>query len=97
MHPIKSVECKGELIKHAGSFIVELGEHSGHKHVLTVERPRDLEIRKDSQGNYYFHLKAPGKLTHDEHKELTIAPGTYKKVIERELDHFADAVQQVVD
>lgn len=95
MHPEKI--SKGEVVKHNGSFVVELGEHSGHRHILTVERPADLEIRKDDKGNFYFHLKAAGTLSHDEHKTLTIAPGIYRKSIEREVDHFSESIMRVQD
>lgn len=94
-HLVKKIE--GEIIKHNGSFIVELGEHTGHKHVLTVERPADLEIRKDAQGRYFFSLKSDGKLVHEDHKTITLPAGIYKKSIERELDHFSDAIQRVLD
>lgn len=88
----------GEIVKHKGSFIVGYGEATGHHHVLTVEKPKDLIIKKDSSGNYYFELLSEGTLTHEEHKKIIIKPGIYKKIQEREVDHFMGSiVRKVID
>ncbi len=95
-HPVEKVE--GEVIKHNGSFVVGLGQTTGHQHVLTVEKPQDLIIRKDSTGNYYFELKSEGKLKHEEHKTIIIHPGVYRKFQEEEVDHFASSItRKVID
>lgn len=94
-HPIP--KAKGEVIKHNGSFAVELGETTGHAHRLTVKNKNDLVIKKDKNGNFYFELLSEGTITHEEHKSLTIPKGIYKKVKEREVDHFQGIVRQVLD
>ncbi len=95
---IPNKKSEGEVVKHKGSFVVGYGETTGHKHVLTVKNPEDLVIKKDIKGNYYFELLSEGKLTHEEHKTITIPPGTYKKFQEEEVDHFAGSVtRKVID
>lgn len=94
-HPVAKAE--GELVPHNGEFEVEYGEVTGHVHRLQVKNPADLEVRKDAQGNYYFHLKSEGTLSHEEHKTIAVPKGIYKKVIEREKDWFSLAVRKVQD
>ena len=86
LHKVNKIE--GEIIKHNGSFVVAEGETTGHKHRLMVENKKDLVIRKDSKGNFYFELLADGELTHEEHKTLIVPKGIYKEIREREVDHF---------
>ena len=96
MHVVEKIE--GEIVKHEGSFVLGLGETTGHRHILTVEKPKDLIIRKDSKGNYYFELLSEGKLTHEEHKTLIVPPGIYRKFQEEEVDHFAQSItRKVID
>ena len=91
-------KTKGKIIEHNGSFVLGLGETTGHKHILTVEKPQDLIIKQDNNGNYYFELLAEGKLTHEEHKTLIVKPGIYKKFQEEEVDNFANFVtRKVID
>lgn len=87
----------GETVNHNGSFIVGYGEATGHHHRITVKNPTDLVIRKDAEGDYYFELKSKGTLSHEEHKTITIPPGTYKKIHEREKDWFSLSVRRVID
>lgn len=95
-HPINE-ELKGELVKHNGSFVLALGEHTGHKHVITVPRLDDMEIFKTPEGGYYMRLKTEGTITHEEHRPVKIAPGTYKMVHEREFDYALGETRKVID
>lgn len=91
-------EIKGTEIKHNGTFILGLGETTGHRHILTVEKPQDLIIKQDINGDYYFELLAEGTVTHEEHRTLKVPAGIYKKFQEEEVDHFAQSVtRKVVD
>lgn len=95
-HPVNKIE--GEIVEHKGEFIVGYGETTGHKHRLSVKNKDNLIIRKDTFGNYYFELKEDGILTHEEHKQITIPAGLYRKFQEEEVDHFASSVvRKVVD
>jgi hypothetical protein len=94
-HPSKG--AKGEKVEHNGSFVCALGEATGHHHRLTVKNPEDLEIVKDKEGRYFFSLKSEGVLTHEEHKEVVVAPGIYEMKNEREKDWFSMSVRRVID
>jgi hypothetical protein len=95
LQPVEKIE--GEIVKHIGKFVIAEGETTGHKHVITVENPNDMEIRKMSNGLYAFILKSEGIITHEEHKTLIIPPGTYKEVREKEMDWFSLSVRRVID
>ncbi len=90
-------EIKGEIVKHNGSFMIAEGETTGHKHVITVQNPKDMEIRKMENGLYAFVLKSEGTITHEEHKTIVIPAGTYKEVREREHDWFSNSTRRVID
>jgi hypothetical protein len=96
LHEVEKME--GKTVKHTGTLILGLGETTGHSHRLTVSNAKDLTIKKDSEGNYYFELKSEGTLSHEEHKTLKIKPGIYKRIQEREVDHFQGSiVRKVID
>lgn len=92
-------EARGIEVKHDGSFVLARGEATGSVHTLEVEKSDDLVVRQDANGDLYFVVKAEGKVTHtSDHDTLTIEPGIYRQVPEREVDHFADSVvRKVVD
>ena len=96
IYPIEKLE--GETIKHDGKFVLQEGETTGHKHVLTVPNFEDMDMRKMPDGSLCFTIKTEGVLTHEDHKTLKITPGTYRIVQEREVDHFSESiVRKVID
>lgn len=86
----------GEKIKHDGTFVLALGEATGHHHRIEVVNPEDLEIVK-TEGGYILTLKSEATITHQEHLPITLAPGKYRSGHEREKDWFALSVRRVVD
>ena len=91
-----SKKVEGKIIKHNGSFILALGEATGHHHKITVLDPVDMEIRETPAG-YILVLKREGQLTHQEHGTITVAPGKYSVGREREFDWFAKVARRVID
>lgn len=90
-------EISGKVEQHDGSFIVGYGEATGHHHKVHVKDVEDMEVISTPQG-YILKLKSEGIVRHQEHKEIRLAPGTYRIGHEREVDHFADAVvRNVID
>lgn len=86
-----------DIIKHNGKFVLAHGEQTNHKHVIVTERPEDLIISKTEDGRYFFELKAPGKVSHEEHKTIEIMPGKYEMKREREYDWFSMSSRKVID
>lgn len=87
----------GNAVQHNGSVVLALGEKTGHKHVITVSNPNDLQAWKQLGGGWIITLKTEGTLTHNQHGALTIAPGTYRIGQEREHDYFSEVTRQVID
>lgn len=91
---------QGEKVKHDGRFVLAYGESTGHKHQVQVAEPKQMEIVKDANGNYFFHFMGEARLTHEEHGTHIIAPGFYRfgeKEHEQEYDYFALATRRVLD
>jgi hypothetical protein len=78
-------------------FVLALGEVTGHKHVMTADKEEDMQIFQDAQGRYVLEVKAPTKLSHEEHQTLTFQPGIYIMDNEREHDYFQQEARQVID
>lgn len=99
-HPIEKLPEGLEEVKHEGKFVLAEGEFTGHKHLMTVERPKDMTLMQDKEGRFYIKLDAEAKLSHEEHKELQFTPGLYKMNVEREYDYFEQEkgrIRQVLD
>lgn len=79
------------------SFVLALGEVTGHKHVMAAETEQDMEIFQDAQGRFYINVFNPTKLSHEEHRTLTFTPGIYRMENEREHDYFTRQSRQVID
>jgi hypothetical protein len=96
---------EGKEIAHNGSFVFGIGEASNHNHTITVDKPADLIIKRDNNGDYYFELKTDGFLKHlvgdsgkvADHKTIPIKKGIYRQIHEREVDIFSQAVRRVID
>jgi hypothetical protein len=89
-------KVSGEKIKHNGTFVLALGEVTGHYHRIEVLNPDDLEIVK-IEGGYILTLRSEATITHQEHLPITLAPGKYRSGHEREKDWFSLATRRVVD
>lgn len=100
LYPISKEEydsIAGEIVKHDGKFVIQEGETTGHKHLMTVDIPGSFEIKRMPNGLHAF-VSNGGHLTHEDHKKLEIPPVYYKEVREREVDHFASSVvRRVID
>jgi len=92
--PIKELPKNLQKVNKNDSFILALGEATGHRHVITAPR---LEILQDTNGKYFISLKEKADLSHEEHKTITLLPGIYEMNNEREMDWFSRAVRKVVD
>lgn len=86
----------GKKLPHKGSFTLALGEKTGHKHVISVANPNDMEIWQDVNG-YLITLKTEAQVTHNQHGAITLMPGTYRMGHEREHDYFSEVTRQVID
>lgn len=90
-------QITGEKIAHNGSVTLALGEVTGHNHTIYSSRIEDMDAYKTADGGWILTLRAPATIKHQEHKDITLAPGTYRIGKEREYDWFQKAVRKVID
>lgn len=86
-----------EAVNHNGKYILAEGETTGHKHVLTVEKPETLTIHKLPDGRGVFRFGSQGRITHEEHEVLTTTEEFYIQEAEREYDWFEKTTRKVID
>lgn len=92
-HPCEKPEGKKVGSK---TYTLALGEHTGHKHVITATEGT-LDIFKDEKGEMFLVIDGKAVLTHEEHKPIEFTTGTYRMKQEREFDYFEGAIRQVLD
>jgi hypothetical protein len=78
LHQTQSLPDGLQLVEHNGSFAIALGEVTGHRHLVTVEKPEHMTLYLDPSTNLYvLNLTAPAKISHEEHATITLEPGIY--------------------
>lgn len=74
------------------SDILAEGETTGHMHRI-VGPAQILE----GMGQEYLQVEAETELVHEEHNKITLAPGYYKVIHEREFDPLEEWARTVND
>lgn len=84
-------KIEGFPLHNSKSKIVALGEVTGHKH--RVEGPADVYYTRDKDRGEFINVHedtkvddAVAKVVHEEHAAITLPPGRYKIVHQREYD-----------
>lgn len=91
---VKTVPEGAKTTKKGKEVTIALGEATGHHHTLYGNLPIELLEYKESR---YLKIQEEVSLKHQEHYCLTICPGTYEIVVEREHDYFTNEIKKVVD
>lgn len=95
---IKQISKLPKNLKKLNSNVLAEGEMTGHNHQLVAKRQDLIQLYEDADGNKYFEVKEDeAKLTHQEHKTITIEKGFYVVTKEREYDPFLKEVKSVQD
>ncbi len=98
---LKEVKALPKGLKLKKDNILALGEVTGHHHKLMPTKQDFADSLKtyldELTGNVFFSTQTEVKLTHQEHKTLTIEKGHYEVIIEREYDPFTKNISQVID
>ena len=91
---IRKVDKKAvEGAKSVGlEYVVALGEKTGHKHIL--KSTGDIQVSGVFGEQLKLILAEGGTITHDEHGPITLEPGAYEVVQERELDYAKDSASR---
>lgn len=80
--------------KRSTRVVLALGEVTGHAHVLSAPEIEELHD-PDLERRFLRVLGEGGLLTHEEHGTITIPPGDYEVVRQRE--YSPEATRMVVD
>jgi hypothetical protein len=75
-----------------GRTVLVRGEATGHTHATAD----DVEVFA-LRSALFCRASAPFTVLHDEHKPVTVPPGTYRVRRVREYDHFSDEALEVMD
>ena len=98
LHRVGEIPSDARPVATAGSLVLAEGEVTNSEHRLSVQHPAALQVFVSETGERFVKLEEPGTLTHThDHKTITIEPGTYVQVPEREVDHWTEAVREVRD
>ena len=76
-----------------GRLILARGEATGHHHSVAVE---DAELLVTDAEEVFLRIMAPTPLEHQEHGAITLAPGVYRVVRQREYQP-GELPRQVAD
>lgn len=66
-----------------GLVIVARGEATGHHHAFPHRQGVTLFRDDGARGMTYLQVDEPATLTHQEHDQLALQPGTYRVVIQK--------------
>jgi hypothetical protein len=73
-----------------GRLVLADGEATGHAHVVLEPHTRLLAVGRprvsSAQTRYLVVEAAPATLVHEEHDPITVAPGSYRVVRQREYE-----------
>lgn len=88
---IQKVKKAGGSFKKTKSLVLAEGEVTGHKHKLIPASEKTvIEYEKVLNDGLVTHLLnivfAPAKVVHEEHDTITLDPGRYEVIRQREYD-----------
>ena len=93
-HPFTG-KVEGEKVEFKDSFVLAVGEHTNHKHVIT-SKEGTLEIYKTEMGLMLL-VDGSAVVTHEEHTPIEFTSGTYLLQHEQEMDYFLGEIRRVQD
>jgi len=91
---VVSVSGVPQGCKRRGNLVLAEGEVTGHSHVAVGD---DVELFEDEHGTLWLSAPQGARVTHQEHHEVMVPPGTYQVRKVREYDHFAEEARDVRD
>lgn len=86
----KKVHNVPKEVSISGDKVLALGESTGHMH-QTLNTP--IMRMGEDRSIQYLEIVDPDTVVHEEHKPITLEPGTWQVVRQREFDyprHFLD-------
>lgn len=92
----------GKVITDQGRVILAYGEVTGHAHAIvecdsgaaTTDTPA-AQLFEEPDGTRYLFVDRPCALVHEEHGRITLEPGCYRVLRQRE--YSPEAIRNVAD
>jgi hypothetical protein len=76
--------AKAKVLDH---LVLATGEITGHAHRVVAGVGGTARIVEDENGTWYLQVEgAPATIVHEEHQPLTVEPGIYQVIRQREYD-----------
>lgn len=96
--PIET-KTRGKDVREKGRTILAHGEATGHAHEVIGSKVSFEEVLVDGldvqRGSRILRVGRTAKLKHQEHTEITIPPGTYQVIRQRE--YSPESIRNVAD
>ena len=94
--PVDHIPSTTEKVaREGGRLILAHGEVTGHAHAIVEESAELVTAEAANELYLLVHGLDPVDLVHDEHDTLTIAPGAYKVIRQRE--YAPEGLRNVAD
>jgi len=90
---IDAIPVDAKLTEQKERIVLAYGEVTGHAHAIHDLDNVDVFVKGD--GTMYLAVKEPADLNHEEHATVTLAPGNYERVIQRE--YSPEEIRNVAD
>lgn len=79
------------------SVVLAEGEATGHFHRLTANDGASVALLEEGDEMFFTVEGGEASLSHEEHNTITLLPGTYQVIHEREHDYFLEESRRVLD
>lgn len=90
---IAQISSIPEATTHSASPVLAHGEITGHSH--RIEDARSAEVLVGNSGTLYLKVLAVTRIIHEEHKPITLPPGTYR--IWQQREYTPEQIRPVYD
>ena len=94
---VKMTKDKKKEWKKLDTNVLREGEHTGHSHRAYPTGKAKVALYTLAGMMYLEVLYDKAKILHQEHNEVILPPGEYEVMFQREYDHFAEEVREVLD
>ena len=85
LESVESIPKSAELVETNGAIVLAYGEATGHHHAIRKGNAR-LYRDPNTQVSYVEIAESLALLEHEEHNPITLDPGIYSVILQREYD-----------
>jgi hypothetical protein len=80
--PVPALPENAVSVPRKGRIILAEGEVTGHAHAIIDPDAREFRVGEER----FLLVRSAAQLIHEEHAPITVAPGAYRVVIQREYE-----------